>query len=67
MIILAEHRNRGYGTAGIQLLCSAAKENGIEDFYDDIAADNPYWQLFLKNGFVIEDQNNDIIMVKKDL
>lgn len=67
VIILAEYRNKGFGTKGIQLLCNTAKENGIKVLYDDIAADNPSYKLFLKNGFIIDYRNDDIVMVKKDL
>lgn len=64
VIIKAEFRRRGFGTQGIQLLCEAAKANGVKALYDDIAADNPSTHLFLKNGFSIEFQNDEILMVK---
>lgn len=64
VIIKAEFRKQGFGTQGIQLLCEAAKANGVEALYDNIAADNPSAHLFLKNGFSIEFQNDDILMVK---
>ncbi len=67
VIVLAKYRNRGYGSAGLQLLCEAAKENGISVLYDDIAADNPSWKLFVKNGFEIDYRTDDVVMVKKDL
>ena len=67
VIIIARHRNKGFGTEGIRLLCEVAKENGIKTLYDDIAADNPSYNLFLKNGFVIDYQNDEIVMVKKEL
>ncbi len=67
VIVLAEYRCKGIGTKGILLLCSAAKENGILALYDDIAADNPSYELFLKNGFIIDYRNNDVVMVKKAL
>lgn len=67
VIILAKHRNKGYGSKGIQLLCDLAKENGISILYDDIAIDNISYKLFLKNGFTIDYQNDEIIMVKKVL
>lgn len=67
VIILAKYRNKGFGTKGIQLLCNAAKENGITALYDDIAADNLSFRLFLKNGFTIDYQNHDVVMVKKML
>lgn len=67
VIVLAEYRNRGFGAAGIGLLCKAAKENGIAALHDDIAAGNPAYKLFLKNGFAIEHQNDDVVMVRKKL
>lgn len=67
VIVLAKYRNKGFGTKGIQLLCHAAKENGVTTLYDDIAADNPSVSLFLKSGFTIDYQNDDVVMVKKVL
>ena len=67
VIILAKYRKQGFGMAGIQLLCEAAKENGISVLYDDIAADNPSYRLFLRNGFEICSQNDDVILVRKAL
>ena len=64
VIIKAEFRRRGFGTQGIQLLCETAKANGVKALYDDIAADNPSIHLFLKNGFSIKFQNDEIVMVK---
>ena len=54
VIIHAKFRGKGYGTKALQLLCEAAKENGVEVLYDDIAIDNPAIALFLKNGFFKE-------------
>lgn len=67
VIVLAEYRNRGFGTAGIELICKAAKENGIPVLYDDIAIGNPSYKLFLKNGFEIDYKDDDVVMVKKEL
>ena len=67
VIILAKYRNRGYGSEGIRLLCKAAKESGIPVLYDDIAADNPSWKLFLKNGFEISSRDDEVVMVRKVL
>ncbi len=67
VIILAEYRGRGYGSEGLCLLCKAAKENGIDVLYDDIAADNPAVSLFLKNGFTEEYRTEEVIMLKKQL
>lgn len=67
VMVLAKYRGCGFGTAGIDLICRAAKENGIDTLYDDIAADNPACHLFLKNGFTVDYQNHDVVMVKKQL
>ena len=67
VIVLAQYRNRGYGTDALQQLCTAAKSNGISVIYDEIAADNPAYTLFLKNGFDIEYQNEKVVMVKRNL
>lgn len=67
VIVLSKYRGKGYGTDGLNLLCSAAKQNGIDELYDDIAAENPSVNLFLKNGFVIEYKTEEIVMVKKKL
>lgn len=67
IIVHAKYRNQGYGTEGIQLLCMEAKKNGIFVLHDDIAADNPSYKLFLKNGFEIEYKINDVVMVKRNL
>ena len=65
--MLAKYRHQGFGSEGINLLCKAAKENGISALYDDIAADNPSWKLFLKNGFEIDYRDADVVMVKREL
>ena len=67
IIILAKYRCQGYGSEGLKLLCQAAKDNGLTALYDDIAADNPSVHMFLKYGFTIVDQTDDIIMVKRVL
>lgn len=67
LIIFAPYRGRGYGTEGLELLCRAAKENGITALYDEIAAGNPSVNLFLNNGFIVERQTAEAIMVKRTL
>ncbi|ONI47102.1 GNAT family N-acetyltransferase [Candidatus Epulonipiscium fishelsonii] len=67
VIILSQYRNQGFGSEAINMICSLAKENGVLTLYDNIAADNPSVKLFLKNGFTIDFQNEEIIMVKKVL
>lgn len=67
MIVYAPYRRRGYGAAGLALLCAAAKESGVGVLYDDIAADNPSVALFLRCGFSVEYRADQIVMVKKVL
>lgn len=67
IIILARLRGKGYGTEGLKLLCECAGNNGVNVIYDDIATDNPSVNLFLKNGFVIDYQTDEITMVKREL
>lgn len=67
VLISAAYRHHGFGTQGLRLLCQAAKENNIPALYDDIAADNPSYQLFLKNGFELVSQNEFIVLVRQIL
>ncbi|MBR6917709.1 MAG: GNAT family N-acetyltransferase [Clostridia bacterium] len=67
VIIYAPYRKQGYGGRALDLLCSAAKENGIDVLYDNIAADNPAISLFLKRGFAEEYRADGIIMLKRTL
>ena len=67
VIVPAEHRGRGYGTRGLELLCAAAADHGVEILYDDIALDNPAVRMFLKNGFTEDFRTDEIIMLKKRL
>lgn len=67
IIVHSNYRGHGYGTEGLKLLCNEAKSNGVTTLYDDIAADNPSVHMFLKNGFTIDYQTDDIIMVKRVL
>jgi len=67
VIVHAKYRGNGYGGTGLELLCRAAKENGMDVLYDEIAADNPAVSLFLRHGFTEEYRTNEIIMLKKYL
>ena len=67
VIVYAPFRGKGYGGKGLELLCDAAKKNGVTFLYDDIAIDNPSIALFLKQGFVEEYRTDKIIMLKKEL
>ena len=67
VIIHASVRGKGYGKEALELLCEAARANGIEELYDDIASDNPSWKMCLRHGFVIDWQDETTAMVKKRL
>ena len=67
VIVYAPYRGKGYGGIGLNLLCSAAKKNGVDVLYDDIAIDNPAITMFLKHGFIEEYRTEEIIMLKKEL
>ena len=67
VIVHAAYRGRGYGGQGLELLCAAARENGVTRLLDNIAADNPSVSLFLKAGFRETDRNEAYILVAKDL
>ena len=67
VIVYAPERGKGYGRAGLRLLCAAAKENGITELYDDIASDNPAIGLFLRHGFAEAFRADGKIVLKKTL
>lgn len=51
VLVAAGHRGRGFGRVGLELLCAAAKANGVGRLADNIALDNPSVELFLSDGF----------------
>ena len=67
VIIYSQYRRKGYGSEALELLCSAAKNNGIKVLYDDIAIDNPAIGLFLKHGFAEEYRTEEKVFLKKEL
>lgn len=67
VIIDARCRRKGYGKAGLELLCDAARKAKIPELYDNIAIDNPGIHLFLQCGFHEEYRTEEFIMLKKNL
>ena len=67
VIIYAKYRRKGYGSAGLELLCDAARANGLSVLYDDIAIDNPAIALFLRHGFEEVDRTEEKIILRKKL
>ena len=67
IIVAASCRGRGIGAQGLALLCQAAKANGVDRLCDDIAADNPSVQLFLRAGFREISRNETYVLVEKKL
>ena len=67
VIVHANYRSQGFGTLGLNLLCNAAKANGIDELYDEILLDNPSVHLFLKNGFEKAGRTDEAYIVRKKL
>lgn len=67
VIVHALYRGKGYGSTGLERLCHAAKKNGADVLYDDIAIDNPAIMMFLKHGFIEAYRTKEIIMLRKEL
>lgn len=67
VIVDARYRRRGYGARGLDLLCAAAKENGVTRLCDNIAADNPSVRLFLRCGFRERSRDGETVLVEKEL
>ena len=67
VIIYSKYRGRGYGSRGLELLCSIAKERGVSVLYDDIAADNPAIGMFLRHGFTEAYRTEEKIVLRRTL
>ena len=67
VLVSARHRGRGFGRQGLELLCAAAKENGVKRLVDNIAIDNLSVGLFLRAGFRERLRNDEYILVEKEL
>lgn len=67
VIVMAKFRGNGYGRQGLELLCQTAKENGLTELFDMIAADNPSINLFLSSGFTVVGEDRDSVVVRREL
>lgn len=67
VIVYAQYRGNGFGGQALDLLCGAAKENGVSVLYDDIAIDNPAVSLFRKHGFQEERRTEERVYLRKKL
>ena len=67
IIVYSKYRGNGYGRIGLELLCKAAKDNGLSFLHDNIAKDNSAIHLFFDCGFMEEYGTEEIIMLKKAL
>lgn len=67
VIVYAQYRGKGFGGQALDLLCDAAKANGVSVLYDDIAIDNPAISMFLKHGFQEERRTKEQVYLRKRL
>lgn len=67
VIVYSPYRGMGIGGRALELLCAAAKNNGIETLYDEIAADNPSLKFFVKRGFEAVKTTAETVLVRKEL
>lgn len=67
VIVHARYRGRGYGGAGLELLCDAARGRGVATLRDNVALDNPAIGLFLRHGFAEEWRSDEFVMLRRDL
>lgn len=67
VLVLAACRGRGYGRQGLELLCGAARSNGVRRLRDNIAVDNPSVALFCAAGFRERFRNEEYILVEREL
>jgi len=67
VLIHSKYRHQGYGKEALNLLLRQAYKNGLKEIYDDIAIDNSAINLFLNNGFIEVNRNNECITVKSEL
>ena len=65
VIVMDRYRGNGYGREGLELLCQAAKEQGLTELCDNIAPDNPAIRLFTQLGFVELWRDEECIMLEK--
>lgn len=67
VLVHARYRGHGYGGAGLELLCDAARRRGIATLRDNVALGNPAIGLFLRHGFVEEWRSDEFVMLRRDL
>lgn len=67
VLVAAQYRGRGFGRIGLNLLCAAARENGVKRLVDNIAVDNPSVRLFLGAGFRERLRTDEYILLEKEL
>jgi RimJ/RimL family protein N-acetyltransferase len=65
ILVYAPYRNQGYGHEALTEICKIAKENQIQELFDEIAIDNSAINMFLKCGFVEVIRNEKYILIKR--
>lgn len=67
ILVAAQHRGQGFGRQSLELLCQAARANGVKRLADNIAIDNPSAGLFRKAGFREWLRTDEYILMGKEL
>ncbi len=67
VIVSASERGRGYGAQGLTLLCEAARVQGIDTLWDELAPGNPADALFRSVGFKESGSGTQGTLFRKDL
>ena len=67
VIVYAPFRGRGYGRAGLALLCEAARMHGLTELWDELAPESGAAALFRALGFTAEGRGAQGILLRKDL
>lgn len=67
VIVHAPFRGRGYGRAGLALLCEAARMHGLTELWDELAPESGAAALFRALGFTAEGRGAQGILLRKDL
>lgn len=66
LIIDADNRESGYGSAGLKHIASIALENGMDTLSVRMHQSSPYFRYMIKRGFKIAAREDEFILLKAD-